>query len=177
MPGWSMYPLTMRRAPVRFEALPVGDAGTYRTVDAMRVLTRAAQSNDTVRRFGESLAGGSGSLAQRALRLRDWLDHHFLFVRDPHDVELLTTPAEQLRQIADMGAARGDCDDVAVLGAALARAGQLPVRYVLYGFGVPPTTFSHIFAEIPTPDGVVDLDVTRPAQHIPRPTRVRRLEA
>lgn len=143
----------------------------------MRALSRAAQSNEAVRRLGESLVGGFDTVARRALRLRDWLDRHFIFVRDPHDVELLTTPGEQLRQIAGTGAAYGDCDDVALLGAALAQAGGLPVHYVLYGFGPPPTSFSHIFAEVPTPNGVVDLDVTRPAQNIPRPTRVHRVEA
>jgi transglutaminase-like putative cysteine protease len=170
-----MYPVTMRRAPVRLEVLPIGDAGTYRTVDVMKSLARAAQMNDTVRRLGESLAGGNGSAVQRALRLRDWLARHFLFVRDPASVELLTTPGEQLRQIADTGSTYGDCDDAATLGAALAIAGGLPVRYVLYGFGPPPSFFSHVFVEIPTSAGAVDLDVTRPMQSVSRPTRVQRI--
>lgn len=171
-----MYPITTRRAPVRLEALPVGDAGTFRTVDAMRSLARAAQMNEAVRRLGESLAGGHGAMVQRALRLRDWMARHFLFMRDPAHVELLTTPGEQLRQIADMGVTWGDCDDAAVLGAALARAGGLPVRYVLYGFGSPVAPFSHVFVEISTPAGVVDLDVTRPMQQVARPMRVHRME-
>lgn len=170
-----MYPVTVRRAPVRLAALPVGDAGTFRTVETIQSLARVAQVNDTVRRLGESLAGGHGAAVQRALRLRDWMVRHFLFVRDPADVELLTTPGEQLRQIADTGVTWGDCDDAATLGAALARAGGLPVRYVLYGFGSRSAPFSHIFVEIPTPSGVVDLDVTRPMQHIARPTRIHRI--
>lgn len=173
-----MYPAAIRaRAPVVLQALPVGDAGTFATVDAMRQLTMLAQANPTVRRLGEELAGGHGTLAQRALRLRDWIDRHFIFVKDPSHVELLTTPAEQVKQIATTGSAYGDCDDAAVLAAALAQAGGLPVRYVLFGFGPLPTNFSHIFAEVPTTAGVVDLDVTRPHQNVPRPTRVLRMGA
>lgn len=177
MPGLFMYPMTARHIPVRLEALPFGDAGTFRTVDAMRALANAAQMNVTVRRLGESLAGGNDTLAQRALRLRDWLARHFIFIRDPDEIELLTTPGEQLRQIAATGSTYGDCDDAAVLGAALAIAGALPVRYVLFGFGAPLAPFSHVFVEIPTPDGTIDLDVTRPMQNVARPSRVLRLGA
>lgn len=177
MPGFVMYPVAAPVAPLRLESLPLGDAGTYRTVDVMRSLANAAQMNSAVRRLGETLAGGWGTPAQRALRLRDWMARHFLFRRDPANLELLTTPGEQLRQIAATGATYGDCDDAATLGAALAQAGGLPVRYVLYGFGKPPTPFSHVFTEIPTPSGVVDLDVTRPMQNLARPTRVLRMGA
>jgi len=161
--------------PLQLRALPAGDAGTFATVEAIRELVRDAQSNDAVRRLGEAI-GTEGSIAQRALRLRDWIDRHFVFVSDPPTHEMLTTPAEQLRQIATYGAAFGDCDDAAVLAGALAHAAKLPVRIVLLGFGPPPVPFSHVFVEIPSPHGAVDMDVTRPAQVLTRPSRVLRVK-
>jgi transglutaminase-like putative cysteine protease len=156
--------------------LPAGDAGTFATVAAMRELIAASQSNVALVRLAHEIAGGHDSLERRALKLRDWIDRHFIFVADPPQYELLTTPSEQLRQIATYGVAFGDCDDVAVLVGALARAVRLPVQFVLFAFGRSNAPFTHIFAETPTPSGAVDYDVTRPAQNIPRPSRVLRME-
>lgn len=178
-----MYAQQARRfdeAPLRVQPLPAGDAGTFATVDAMRELIADAQGSPLVRRVGEALAGGPDTVARRALALRAWMDRHFVFVPDPTTHELLVTPLEQLRQITDKGAAFGDCDDAAVLAGALGRAGGLPMQIVLYGFGAPRGVWprvplSHVFMEVPVMNGAIDLDVTRPAQVLTRPSRVVRV--
>jgi transglutaminase-like putative cysteine protease len=76
--------------------------------------------------------------------------------------------------IAAQGYARGDCDDVAILGAALGKAAGFPARFVLLGFGGPMAPYQHVFTEIGTRQGWMNLDVTRP-RHPPIPTKIKRM--
>ena len=100
------------------------------------------------------------------MRIRAFLAAHVRFQLDPLGVELIRTPSYLLRQIEDTGRAEGDCDDVAVLGAALGMAAGIPARYVLVGL-TPGDPFEHVYAELLTAWGPVDLDTTRPAQMPP----------
>lgn len=70
------------------------------------------------------------------------------------------------------GYATGDCDDAAILSAALALAMGLPVRWVLLGFS-PGGAYRHVYAEACQGGRWVDFDVTKPAQ-FPPGLRIRR---
>lgn len=88
-------------------------------------------------------------------------------VRDPEDdVEVLHTPHELAQQLLSDGFARGDCDDAAIIGAALGRALGFPVRLVALGFAGEFGPLTHVYAEVWTGRRWVDLDVTKPSQGV-----------
>ena len=94
--------------------------------------------------------------------LRGWLGRVWRFRRDPHGVELVHRPERLLDQFSSWGYVLGDCDDAAVLGAALGKALGFTSRFVVLGFFGPRMPFSHVYTEVRGPRGWVDLDVTRP---------------
>jgi hypothetical protein len=81
---------------------------------------------------------------------------------DPSGVELLHDPVLLLEDIRERGQARGDCDDVAVLGAALGGAMGLSARFVVVGFRGPNEPFEHVWTELYDGTTWRELDVTRP---------------
>jgi transglutaminase-like putative cysteine protease len=116
--------------------------GTAQTVENMRRLALAAQTQWPLRRVVEQLC--------RGLRPKDYLSelialHHFVcrtvrYQRDPLTVELVKTPMATLRTGV------GDCDDIATLLGALVLLCGSPARFVTVGFR-PDGTFTHVFAE------------------------------
>lgn len=113
------------------------------------------------------VAGMGASPGERARLIREWVDNHVHFTPDPYLVELLKSPEYMLRFILAEGVATGDCDDVALLTAALGMAVGIPARFVLLSFasGQP---FRHVYTELGTPcEGWVEMDTTRPDQFPP----------
>jgi hypothetical protein len=105
-------------------------------------------------------ARGRGIIRAGGVRaLRGWLATHWRDEPDPWGVELVRSPGVLLGAIGEEGAARGDCDDAAVLGGALAAGAGLPVRLVVAGWG---PAYSHVWAEAWEGGGWAELDVTRP---------------
>lgn len=161
-------------APVSYQEIPAGDAGTKATLRQMVRIIRAGAWDPVVRRQALRILGlvnGRDGKAQ-ALTLREWLADHFQFVRDPTNVELLHTPARLLTDAGPDGIVRADCDDAAMLGAALAQSVGLQARLVVVGFLSPNAPYRHVWAEVAAPSGPdantwIELDVTRSAQKIP----------
>lgn len=146
--------------------IPGGHAGIEATVRRMRAIVRGALRVPLLVETAADIVASAGGSTEAAERIRAWLDRHTEFVHDPVGVELIKTPRYMLQEIAHHGTARGDCDDVAVLGAALGKAVGLPARFVLLGFkeGAP---FEHVYAELLTDSGWLELDTTAPAQMPP----------
>ena len=95
--------------------------------------------------------------------LRLWLERHIEFLRDPHGTELLQTPTRLLVLLGTQGYAAADCDDVAMLGAALGLSIGLRARFQLIGQG---QQYEHVWTELSDPlrDDWQELDITRPYQ-------------
>lgn len=152
--------------PVSVYSIGSGHAGTRDTLAYMRALVRREYGLPIVRDTAAAIVRGTGvnSEAQAAL-IRRFLVDHISFLRDPRGIELLTAPATQLTTIRSMGSASGDCDDVAVLGAALGLAIGLRARFVVVG----RSQFEHVFTVLGDPAGRSwwELDTTRPFQTIP----------
>lgn len=157
-----------------------GDYGSAQTLDRMRELVNRSLSVPLV---VETANGIAASRPPRdylgiALAIRHWLASNFRFVRDPVGVELLRDPEYQLRQWMTYGYITGDCDDVAVLGAALGKAVGIGARFVAVGFQ-PNRPLVHVFAVLTgRGDGGmgslgrgVELDVTRPPGTTAKPIR------
>lgn len=147
---------------------PPGDLGTYRTVSLMRRYANRALGDpllvELANRIIRNVPPQDGPAKVRAIR--GWLDKATRFVDDPLGVELIRTPRRLILTAARQGYFQGDCDDVAVLGAALAKAVGLPARFVIVGF-VPAGPFRHVYAEVWDGAEWQELDVTRPAQELP----------
>lgn len=105
--------------------------------------------------------------AEKAQLIREFVDHAVTFTPDPLGLELVKSPEYLLREFFTRGEAFGDCDDVAVLAAALGMAVGIPARYTLLGFSLTDP-FRHVLTELFTPcQGWVELDTTRPDQFPP----------
>lgn len=106
---------------------------------------------------------------EQASAIRDFLNNHVEFLRDPQGVEMLHGPVWQLQQIRSNGVVRVDCDDVAMLSAALGKAVGLRARFVVVGFDSPKSPYRHVWTELSPPNlpAWVDMDITRPSQGMP----------
>lgn len=120
-----------------------------------------------VRQLAAAIVRGAGTNRQAEVALiREWLQGFTQFVRDPIGLEWVMTPMAQLEALDQHGIIQGDCDDVAVLGAALGMAIGLRARFITIGNA---RQFVHVFAVLGDPSGRQwwELDITRPMQNIP----------
>jgi len=145
-----------------------GDFGTMQTVQRMRRIVNDATGDPLVRSVASRIAIAHSSKfgLLQARGIRAYLDERTVFLRDPAGRELLHTPALLLQTILREGYVAVDCDDVAMLGAALGKAVGLRARFIVVGFSSPTAPFRHIWTELSDPAVTqwVELDVTRPAQ-------------
>lgn len=100
-----------------------------------------------------------------------------LFQPDPWGLETIREVPEMLQDVAVRGALQADCDDVAVLAAALGKAVGMKSRLVVFGFEGPRGPFAHVFTELYVGGGRwADMDVTRPPGGFMPPARASFLE-
>lgn len=145
-----------------------GDFGTMQTIQHMRRIVNDATGDPLTRRTAASIGiahGGKHGYPQ-ARGIRAYLDERCVFLRDPSNRELLHHPAVMLQDILRQGYTAVDCDDVAILGAALGKAIGLRARFVVVGFSSPTAPFRHIWTELSDPHKIrwVECDITRPSQ-------------
>lgn len=148
----------------RAEVLPEGDEGTFTVVARMAELVRSRIAHPVVRAAAVDLANKvpPQHLSGQIAAVRKFLERRVPFLSDPSGVELLHDPVLLLEDIRERGQARGDCDDVAVLGAALGGAMGLSARFVVVGFRGPNEPFEHVWTELHDGTAWRELDVTRP---------------
>jgi hypothetical protein len=147
-------------------SVPFGDAGTLQTLELMGRLARAGAVRPAVRSVSTAIAHGTGTDAARQIAIiRKWLRRNVAFIRDPLPAELLHEPEAMLLELGRNRRLAVDCDDVAILAAALGMSIGLRARFVAVGHS---GGWDHVFAELSDPD--VDdwreLDITRPFQGI-----------
>jgi transglutaminase-like putative cysteine protease len=167
-------------APLRKVWNAPGDTGNRDTAANMAAMARSRRSDPAVSAAWVDIAGQvvPPTTYDEGMMLRSWLAQHFQFQRDPtgtgvfggtEELELLQDPLLMLQQITQSYVARGDCDDAAILGAALALGAPVPfsgVRFALVGLDANQP-YEHVYAEILTSRGWLDLDVTRRAGYVP----------
>lgn len=156
----------------RIEMPAWGDLPTIVTVWKMRSLAREGSWHPHTRAVATRIvraAGGRDGALQAGL-IREWLAENVRFQRDPSGTELLHGVPLQLATIAQNGSADYDCDDVAILAAALGKAVGLKARFRVVGFNSPNAPFRHVYTELRSPlpaSRWVEQDVTRQAQNLP----------
>lgn len=170
-------PIPVRRIPT-----PPGDGLTLRTLEEMRRVARRAAADPVIVAAAVDAVRHVDGRDRRALALaiRDWLATRIAFLADPAiDGDVLRTPRHLVGEVALYGRARGDCDDVATLAAALGLAVGLRARYVVLAWGRPGDVrapWRHVYAELWTGDGWQELDVTAPPELVGRVPIARRME-
>jgi len=124
---------------LRFE-LAQGDAGVMQTLAAMWAVIDDAARSPIVQRVAAGLRQSGNQLQA----VYDWIVDHVEFARDPWHIEHLRHPEQLIVEAAQEGVARGDCDDVAMLGASLLRWLEFePVLIVVGRFVDRP--YEHVF--------------------------------
>lgn len=147
-----------------FGEIGTGQAAGLDAVHRMRQLVQAQYALPLVRETAAAIVRGTGTDSELQVdRLRTWLTRTVGFLRDPYQVEGLHTPEALLTLLGARGYLEVDCDDVAILGAALGLAIGLRARFVLLG---ADGAYEHVWAELADPDGGpwFELDITRPYQ-------------
>lgn len=151
-----------------------GTLGTVQTLRAMRRLANQGVRNPlTVNLANAIVESAAGDRYRQALQVRGWLDGAVQFQADPVGIETVRSVPEMLTWYGARGVVLGDCDDVAVLAAALGKASGLPARFVVLAFE-SRGPFRHVFTELSAAGSWVDMDVTRPPLPV-RPTRAYRM--
>lgn len=156
-----------------------GDFGTMQTIQHMRRIVNASTGDPAVRQVASRIGVAFGPAGDAQARgIRDYLLDRVVFLRDPRNRELLHHPRVLLQDILRQGYTSIDCDDVAILGAALGKAIGLRARFVVVGFSSPTAPFRHIWTELSDPSRVrwIDLDITRPMQVLAPVSRARVVE-
>jgi hypothetical protein len=159
--------------------IPGGDAGTASVISWMKKLAVEGKRAPSVRQAALNITAGiPGRDGLRQIHaIRNWLASTIAFTRDPEGQELLYTPQRALHILTTRGPPlRLDCDDVAMLAAALGGSVGLRSRFQVVGFLSPNAPYRHVWADLQSPTGGpwVQMDVTRTHQPLPMDAAITR---
>lgn len=139
--------------------LPPGKAGAKATLNIMAELARTGSQVDAVRRQAVQLCYGlrQKDFAGEARRIFTFVRDEIRYLKDIDGVETIHSPEWMLN------IRQGDCDDKAVLAAALLLSiGHSPVRFI--AIALAPERFSHVWLQDYIGNKWVDLETTEPLQ-------------
>jgi hypothetical protein len=139
-----------RRRPLLFLERLRRD-GIQQTCERMQELVQACHFDPRliVRRAAEQIVArtpGGDRLAESRAIFR-WVRCHVRYTRDPAHLEYLQDPRQLLAVIDARWLAFGDCDDHAMLTAALALSLRIPVVWVLVA-RLEDLDFAHVYAAL-----------------------------
>lgn len=142
--------------------LTAGDAGVAETVACLQAMVDHAlyvdrSTGDQLRKIAAALqpAGGARAFAGR---LWQWAYRYVAFQEDPAGQEMNIHPADMLQELREKHAARGDCDDLATLLAAIITAAGFQPVLVTAGLE-KGDRFRHIYAGIRVGPGLGLADI------------------
>lgn len=146
--------------PVERSKLPPGKQGTDVTVAKMSQLSMGpwgAQS-PKVRALATDILSKAGvpekNYPAEMVAIHNWVRDNVRYTRDTHGQETLLTPEYMIS--GKPGSMNGDCDDKAMLVAALLGAVGIPSRFVVVG--VTPDRYSHVYLQAKPKDRWIALD-------------------
>lgn len=143
-------PLNVTRAPA-----PSGVAGVFTTLRHMREGVESAKGDPFV------IATATGIIYTTPERdtlsevtaLFNWVRDHVRYVRDPHGLESLSSPAVTAQRMT------GDCDDQTALLCALFESVGYPTRFVMAAYNAPGQ-FEHVYCQVYADNEWIDADPT-----------------
>lgn len=141
----------------RFSRVSDDAIGTRDTLDAMIVLTNRARTSMPVREAAlRATRNTDGKNALDMARgVQAWVKGNIGYIPDPHDYEMLTDPEILLQ------AGAGDCDDQAMLVAAMLASIGFKVRFVAIGTTMPDQ-FTHVFTQAHIGPDWLSVETTEP---------------
>lgn len=143
-PQWNLG----NEAQIASEEIPSNAAGNLRTVEMMRRVARERAGHPTVRSLALNILNqariDSHQYIDEAKAIGAFVQSHVKYVRDAAGYEQLHDPLLMIEKI-QLGEARGDCDDMALLIATLLLSvGHYPLfRIVKYRGILGP--YNHIY--------------------------------
>jgi transglutaminase-like putative cysteine protease len=151
--------------------LPDGDpAQTLAATATMRELAIQGEMTPAVRQVAAYLVQGlPRNQLLYATNIAGWVAARTRFLYDPQHMEAFVPADQTLALISQQGIAQVDCDDVAILAAALGLSVGLRARFVVVGFYAPDAPFEHIWTELSDADGQtwIAVDPSRPLMGLP----------
>lgn len=134
-------PVTARTTRVTLAALPDGVAGVKMTLALMVKLARQGKDDYTVRRLAEQVVIDvrQKAYADEAVAVQEYVRDHIRYTKDIRGTETVATPVKTIER------GLGDCDDKALLTAALLESIGHPTRFV--AVGREPGNFVHVLVE------------------------------
>ena len=151
-------------------ALSKGDLGVEETIDQMRLLVAEAPKFPELKALATKISQGvpPGDSLSLFNRLQTWSKYRVQYLFDSPVFEEVTGVGLMLERLQKYGSIAGDCDCVSIFQASLARALNLPVRFVTIATGKRGIDFTHVFPEVYAGGAWRSLDV-----FAPRAMRVR----
>jgi len=146
---------------ISLHKIPEGYPGTLETIGHIKELVRNGAKDFGVRQTAIDILIENGIKPKDYLgeirALFEWVQKNIRYTRDTYRVELLHSARRMLELRA------GDCDDMAILLAALLEAIGHPVRLVLTGPDpLRRNLFTHIYVEVFHERRWIPLDATMP---------------
>lgn len=142
--------------------MPQGDRGAYSTLRIMKRIVHESMRDPVVLDAAKTVirSAGGKNREEQARHIAGWVAQSIRFVRDPYGIETIHTPRYMLDRIKTQGMFEADCDDYAVLSAALAKAVGLRTKFVIMGFLSKRAPWSHVYTMAQTPGGWYPFDVS-----------------
>lgn len=147
------------------QSIPGGAAGTRETLRIMRDLAREWRVHPRLRQLAKSIVQPCKSKDARCevKRIHAFVVDKIRYVRDVADVETIQTPDLTLRDRC------GDCDDQALLVAALLQSIGRPARFI--AIGLRAGQFQHVYTETPIGPDWVAVETTEEGWPVGRKPR------
>jgi hypothetical protein len=147
--------------PIKSQTLLPGEWGAKQTLSEMKRLTVEAIQSQVPRQLALQLIG-NGSVRNPSIFvdiLKRWVLMHVTIVDEFE--ELLISPIVMISEIVQLGKSAGDCDDIAMLSAAILASIGAQVR-LQARFKQSDGSYAHVFCQymFPYDQGWFDFDPT-----------------
>lgn len=130
----------------RVAQLP-GTAGIVQTVGLMKSMVNQAIDSPVIRKQAARVTEGidRGNYKAQAVALGAWVRRAIRYVPDPRNLEHLTNPAIFAQAVEEKRRVYGDCDDMSMYVAALAKSIGLRPVFKVVGRG---KQYHHVYVEV-----------------------------
>ena len=151
--------------PTQMKMVPLSNnnrLGTLQTLKIMWGLAKEGKSHVDIYHLSRQIVVNLPNKAfkQEVVAIYDWVANNIRYTQDVREVETLQTPDWTVKML------QGDCDDHAVLLAALLQSIGHPVRFVAIKCQGAGPYYVHVFTETKIGPRWVALDTTVPEKDI-----------
>jgi hypothetical protein len=134
------------------QKLGEGINGNLETIEVMKKMAREYSRHDLVKRLATNILHykniNSHHYLDEARAIGEFVKKHIRYVKDPVGTESLQAPDMMIRMMKDVGYAMGDCDDMALLTAALLMSVGIRPRFRAVRYKEGQGNFNHIYVVV-----------------------------